>query len=189
MIISPNMLKTVTSSKEMFIQKYIYNNPEFTLNAPFKKGKEIHALANYYLSGQNIEKLENSLDLNQMKLWNTVKNSKYFKFQCIESEYQINAKIDKFWIGGRIDSVMKNDKNYYILDYKTGEIPDNAKYDYQTMVYLYCMDKLLKNYDSLNFVYIGLRDNEIEKITLNETLKKEYEKLILEGCLQIQKLL
>ena len=183
------MLKTIEKSKELFIDKYINKIPEIKLSEPFKKGKEIHALANYYLSGQYITKLENALNDDSKRIWNTLKNSKYFSFECIKTEYTLNAKIDEFWIGGRIDAIVKNGEDYYILDYKTGQIPQNPEFDSQTMVYLYCLDKMLLKYKSLNFVYLGLKDYSEKKITLNSQLKKEYEKRLLKGCLQIKNLL
>jgi ATP-dependent exoDNAse (exonuclease V) beta subunit len=51
--------------------------------------------------------------------------------------YKIN---DKF-IGGRLDALVKNDDTYYILDYKTGSAPKDAKYDFQTMVYALCVSE------------------------------------------------
>jgi hypothetical protein len=46
------------------------------------------------------------------------------------------------------------------------------------MIYLYCIDKKIKEYNTLNFIYIDLKNFTDYKITLNEQLKKEYvEKL------------
>ena len=55
---SVNMLKTYDTCIKKFDFKYnqkisMPQNPEF-----FEKGKKIHALANYYLRGANITKLE-----------------------------------------------------------------------------------------------------------------------------------
>lgn len=189
MIISPHMLKLADKSKELFVEKYIDKIPEIQLSAPFKKGKEIHALANYFLSGQDISKLEKALDERNSKTWQTLKNNQYFKMEIFASEHSVSTKLGEFWIGGRIDAIVKNNENYYILDYKTGQIPENARYDYQTMVYLYCMDKKLKNYKSLNFVYLGLKDNFEEKITLTKELKKEYEQRLSKACTKIKTLM
>ena len=189
MIISPHMLKTIETSKDLFIKKYIERVPEIQLSARFKQGKEIHALANYYIKGQNITKLERALDSNRKNIWNKLKTNKYFNLEYVNSEYAISAKLNEFWVGGRIDALVKNGESYYILDYKTGKIPNNATYDYQTMVYLYCLDKILKKYDSLTFVYLGLRDGREESIKLSPELKSEYYKKLLDGCLQIKSIL
>lgn len=188
MIISPHMLKTIDTSEEMFVEKYVKNIPEIQVSEPFRQGKEIHALANYYLQGQDIAKLENSLNQKEKNLWLLLKNNKYFQFECVNSEYAVCAKLGEFWIGGRIDALVKDKDDYYILDYKTGQIPDNAKFDYQTMVYLYSLDKLLKNYSSLSFVYLGLKTSTEEKITYGKNLQKEYEQRLLQTCLRIKNL-
>lgn len=187
MIISPHMLKTIQTSQEKFVEKYVKNIPEIQISEPFKKGKEIHALANYYLQGQDISKLEKSLTREEKVLWLSLKGNKYFQYECVRSEYSICAKLGEFWIGGRIDALVKDkDDNYFILDYKTGQIPEDAKFDFQTMVYLYCLDKILKNYKSLNFVYLGLKNEMEEKITYGKTIKNEYQSRLLTACLQIK---
>jgi ATP-dependent exoDNAse (exonuclease V) beta subunit len=189
MIITPNMLKTISISKDAFIKKYIEKIPTIQLSEPFMKGKEIHALANYYLKGQNISKLEKALNKNQLQIWTKLKTNEYFNLEVINSEYFISAKLKTFWIGGRIDALVKKENNYYILDYKTGQIPKNSTYDYQTMVYLYCMDKILKYYETLNFIYIGLKENSVEKITLTKELNEEYITKIHNACTQIKSLM
>lgn len=189
MIISPHMLKAIETSEDLFVEKYLKNIPEIQVSEPFRQGKEIHALANYYLQGQDVLKLEKALNLKEEKIWSALKNNKYFQLKTVKSEYGINAKLGEFWIGGRIDALVKDkENNYYILDYKTGQIPKNAQFDYQTMVYLYCLDRFLKDYKSLNFIYLGLKTEKEEKITYNKNLKIEYEKRLLKACLQIKKL-
>ncbi|MBR2526746.1 hypothetical protein IKE67_09800, partial [bacterium] len=56
--------------------------------------------------------------------------------------------------------------------------PQNPEYDYQTMVYLLCADKLIKNYSSLNFIYIDLKNKEEKLINLTDKLKSEYNEKI-----------
>ena len=78
--------------------------------------------------------------------------------------------------------------NYYILDYKTGKIPPNAEQDFQTIVYLLCVDKFLKRkngYNSLKFVYLGLKENKQKEILLTPDLKQQYEEKIIQTCKQI----
>ena len=75
--------------------------------------------------------------------------------------------------------------DYVILDYKTGNIPQNAEKDFQTIVYLLCGDKWLQQkggYKSLKFVYLGLKNNTEKEILLTENLKKEYEEKIIQTC-------
>ena len=159
-------------------QKYAYIYVD-NINLPqnkyfYEKGKNIHAMANYFLKGYKTEKLEKALTDEEINIWNYLKNIKYFNYEVINSEYQLSSKIENYWIGGRLDALVKNDENYYILDYKTGSIPQNPEYDYQTMIYLLCADKLIKNYNSLNFVYLDLKNQEEKFIKFSNVLKNEY---------------
>ncbi len=177
-IFYPSMLKIYSECPRKYFYNFVekFNMPQS--NAPFEKGKKIHALANFFIKGADILKLEKSLSESELNAWMYLKNSEYFKMKFLESEYQISAKIEEYWIGGRLDALVEDKNNYYILDYKTGSIPKNPIYDFQTMIYLYCIDKKIKEYNTLNFIYIDLKNFTDYKITLNEQLKKEYvEKL------------
>ena len=174
MIISPAMLKVFEECQQKY--KYIYidkislpQNKRF-----FEKGKNLHAMANYYIKGFDISKLENALTSGEKEIWEYLKSVKYFKYNLLKSEYQISSKLGENWIGGRLDALVKNNENYYILDYKTGSIPENPEYDFQTIVYLLCADKLIKNYESLNFVYLDLKNKDEKIISFNEDLKQKY---------------
>lgn len=175
MIISPAMMKTFEECPQKFIYMYVDK-----INLPqnkyfFEKGKNIHAMANYFMKGQDVSKLEQNLKPEEKNIWNYLKNIEYFKYDVVNSEYQLSCKIENNWIGGRLDALVKNNDNYYILDYKTGSIPKNSEYDYQTMVYLLCADNLIKNYKSLNFVYVDLKNKDEKLITFSENLKLKYE--------------
>lgn len=61
MIYSPNMLKTFEECPQKFFLKYIERMALPQRSTIFEKGKKIHALANYYLNGENIEKMEKIL--------------------------------------------------------------------------------------------------------------------------------
>ncbi len=187
-IFSPNFLKTFEECQQKFFYKYIekINLPQPSDN--FKKGKKIHALANYYLNGFDIKKMERALDSNEKNTWESLKNNKYFNLNVIQTEYNLSAKIDKYWIGGRLDALINNGTNFIILDYKTGEIPKNIEYDFQTIVYLLCTDRFLnlKNgYDSLKFVYLGLKNNTEKEVILNNKLKTDYEEKVVQICKNI----
>lgn len=182
---SPNMLKTFEECPEKFFLKYIEKISLPQRSSIFEKGKKIHALANYYLNGENIGKMEKILTADEKKAWESLKSNKYFKLKAVNTEYNLSCKIDKYWIGGRLDALMADGRNYVILDYKTGQIPQNAEMDFQTITYLLCADKFLskkEGYNSLRFIYLGLK-NDIEKeILLSETLKKQMEEKIISTC-------
>ncbi len=182
---SPNMLKTYKTCPRKYFYQYIEDIQVPKSALLFEKGKKIHALANYFLQGVNISRIEMALTIPERQAWELLLNNEYFKKDCLHSEYTLTCKLGEFWVGGRLDAVVHDDKDYYILDYKTGSTPKTPEYDFQTMVYLLCLDRLLENYDSLNFVYTNLKNNTNYVIKFNENLKTEYEKIIVETCQKI----
>lgn len=188
-IYSPNMLKTFAECEKKYELKYMKK-----INVPqpagiFEKGKKIHALAHYYLRGDNIEKFLPTLTEEEQILWSKLLNNPYFQKKYINSEYNLTARIEDFWIGGRLDAFMKTDNNYFILDYKTGAVPPNPETDFQTMIYLICADKILSkgwgNNFNLNFVYINLKENKNHLIEFDSGKKSVYEKTITDTCKKI----
>lgn len=187
---SPNMLKTFDNCHIKFHFKYIDRISVPQKFSIFEKGKKVHALAHYYLRGDNIDKLEQALSSSEKQIWQNLKTNPYFQKTYVNSEYNLSCKVGGYWVGGRIDALMKelqdnNSFNYYILDYKTGTIPKNPEYDYQTMVYLLCADKLLQEYNNLKFIYIDLKNNENCIIDFTPDKKEEYENKLINICEQI----
>lgn len=188
MIYSPNMLKTFEECPQKFFLKYIEHVSLPQRSTIFEKGKKIHALANYYLNGEHIEKMEKVLTTDKKLAWEALKKSEYFKLSVFNTEYNLSCKVDKYWIGGRLDALIYNGKDYFILDYKTGQIPQNAEQDFQTIVYLLAADKFLQRkggYSSLKFIYLGLKENKEKEIILTPDLKKQYEEKIIQTCKKI----
>ena len=178
MIVSPAMMKIFEECQQKYI--YIYIDK---INLPqnkyvYQKGKHIHAIANYFLKGQAVSKLESVLSKEEKSLWDYLKNTCYFKYEVLNTEYQLSIKLTDYWIGGRLDALVKSNDDYYILDYKTGSIPQNPDFDYQTMVYLLCANQLIKKYNSLSFVYIDLKNKTEKIIKFSNDLKYEYENKI-----------
>lgn len=173
MIYSPQMLNTFQECPVKYYYRFVKNIIAPTLDSKFLVGKNIHALASYYLKAQDISMYE--LNDNEVMMWNNLKSCKYFSYSTQMVESTVACNVSGNWIGGRLDALVAKDEDYYILDYKTGEIPNNAKYNYQTIVYLMSCDKLISNYKSLNFVYLNVRTGEEEIITFSDTLKQEYE--------------
>lgn len=181
-IFSPNMLKTYKKCPRKYYLRYVENILAPQKTTPFEKGKKIHALAHYYLRGDNINKLEKVLNSDEFETWQKLKSNEYFNKTYVNSEYEISCKIGDYWIGGRIDALVKNGNNYFILDYKTGAIPQNPADDYQTMVYLLAVKKLIKTADNIIFIYIDLKQNINHSIQLTNKLEKEYSEKITKTC-------
>ena len=183
---SPNMLKTYQSCPKKFYYRYVEGVNVPISATPFEKGKKIHALANYFLQGVNISRIETALTDAEREVWKTLLDNPFFKKDCFKSEYQLACKIGEYWVGGRIDAIVTTGDEFYILDYKTGSIPNNPEYDYQTMVYLLALDRFLKGkYSSLSFVYINLKEKKNHVIQFTPILKLEYEKRIIDICTQM----
>lgn len=188
-IFSPNMLKTFFDCEKKYELKYIkkINIPQ--PSSVFEKGKKIHALAHYYLRGDNIDKLIPTLTENEFLIWQKLLKNEFFQKKYINSEYNLTSRIGEYWIGGRLDAFMKSDNNYYILDYKTGSIPKEPENDFQTIIYLLCADKILKkgwgeNFN-LSFVYIDLKNDKNHIIKFNKEKEFFYENIIQKSCNQI----
>ena len=177
------MLKTFKSCPKKYYFKYVQKISMPQKSSFFDKGKKIHALANYYLRGDNIDNLEKSLNNEEQHIWQTLKNNEYFQKTYVASEYNLSCKIGDYWVGGRLDALMKDENNYYILDYKTGAIPKNPEYDFQTVVYLLCASK--RYGDNLKFVYIDLKNNQNYIIDFTPERETQYQQQIIEICEEI----
>lgn len=177
---SPNMLKTFETCPKKYYFKYIEKISVPQKSNLFEKGKKVHALANYYLRGDDISKMEKALNSEELKLWEILKQNEFFNKTYVNSEYNLSCKVGNYWIGGRLDALMKDEKNYYILDYKTGSIPKNPEYDYQTITYLLCASKMYGN--NIKFIYIDLQNNQNSIIDFNSAKAKEYERRITDIC-------
>lgn len=182
---SPNMLKTFADCPKKYYFRYVQNISVPQPSSFFEKGKKIHALANYYLSGADISNLLRALTESEKMVWENLFRNEFFQKTYVKSEYNLSAKVGDFWVGGRLDALMRDGEDYYIPDYKTGSIPRNPEYDYQTMVYLICADKLLKNYATLKFVYIDLKNNQNCVVDFNAERRLEYTKQLTKICCEI----
>lgn len=176
------MLKTFQKCPQKYWLKYIKKLPAPQKSSTFEKGKKIHALAHYYLRGDNIEKLEKALNNEEIQIWQNLKNNKFLSETYVNSEYNLSCQVDKYWVGGRLDALVKNNEEYFILDYKTGQAPLNAEFDFQTIVYLLCVSKKYSN--NVKFVYIDLKNNQNHIIPLNNIYK--YETNIINICQSIE---
>ena len=113
---SPNMLKTFASCPQKYYFKYILKISMPQKSSLYEKGKKVHALANYYLRGDNIDKFEKTLNSEELQIWQTLKNNEFFKKTYVASEYNLSCKTGDYWIGGRLDALMKNEN---IVSYKS----------------------------------------------------------------------
>ena len=184
LMISPNMLKTYELCPRKFYLRYVKNISMPVNDDIFEFGKNIHALASYYLRGENIDKMELSLSEREAAVWNYLKGIKYFGYEVVNTEYNLSLKLGDAFFGGRLDALVKEDDTYYILDYKTGSAPKNAKFDYQTMIYLLAVSKFFKT-DKVKFIYIDLKNKEELAVEYSPELGEEYLKRLVNAAAKI----
>ncbi len=182
---SPNMLKTFHKCPQKYCFKYVESISAPQKLTPFEKGKKIHALAHYYLRGDDITKLEKTLNQDEFAIWQKLKENEYFNKKYLNSEYNLSCKVGNYWVGGRIDALVKDENHYYILDYKTGTIPDDAENDFQTMIYMLAVDEFCKTNTNLSFIYIDLKNNKNHIIEFSQEKKQKYADKINTICKQI----
>ena len=173
-IFSPNMLKTFELCPRKFYYRYIKNISMPVNDEIFEFGKNIHALASYYLRGEFIDNLEKSLSDKENEIWQYLKSSEYFDYDVINTEYNLSFREGKYFFGGRLDALLKKGDEYFILDYKTGSAPKGAKYDFQTIIYLLAVIEFYKT-ENVSFVYLDLKNKENVRIKLTDNLKNEYK--------------
>lgn len=181
LMISPNMLKTYELCPRKFYLRYVKNISMPVNDDIFEFGKNIHAIASYYLRGENIDKMELSLSEREAAVWNYLKGIKYFGYEVVDTEYNLSLKLGDAFFGGRLDALVKEDDTYYILDYKTGSAPKNAKFDYQTMIYLLAVSKFFKT-DKVKFIYIDLKNKEELAVEYSPELGEEYQKRLVNAA-------
>lgn len=183
---SPNMLKTYELCPKKFYIKYIKGINMPTNDDIFEFGKNIHALASYYLRGENIEKMEASLTEKERVVWEYLKSIKYFGYEVVNTEYSLSVKVGEMFFGGRLDALVRDGDRYYILDYKTGAIPKNPKYDFQTMIYMLAVREFFKT-DNITFVYIDLKNKDELKIVYSLENEEVYRKMLINTVNKIRK--
>lgn len=167
------MLKTYEHCPLKFYFKYAENISMPVNDEIFEFGKNIHAIASYFLRGEYIDKMEKSLTIKEFDVWCYLKNLKYFGYKAINTEYTLTVKIGEFFFTGRLDALVKDGDRYYILDYKTGSAPKDAKYDYQTMIYLLAVKEFFQT-ENVTFIYLDLKKKDEVRVDYTKELEKEY---------------
>lgn len=181
---SPNMLKTYELCPKKFYLRYIKNISMPVNDEIFEFGKNIHALASYYLRGENIDKMEQALTPKEKEVWDYLKQVKYFSFEVINTEYNLAVKAGEYFFGGRLDALVKDNGIYYILDYKTGSAPKTPKFDFQTIIYLLAVKEFFKT-ENIIFIYLDLKHREEVKITYTPELENQYRARLLDTVSKI----
>ena len=185
-VFSPAMLKLFTECPAKFYYNYTQQIPQPFLDKNFTTGKNIHALASYYLKKYDVSRFEAVLSKKEKEHWLYLKNGKYFSYEVIGVEKSIYMRLNDFWIGGRIDSIVRNDAEIYILDYKTGGVSSDMTFDFQTMIYFLLCKAYYNDFSQMNFVYLDLKNETEHKIEFTDELETEYKKRLIKICGEIK---
>lgn len=166
---SVNSLKILERSLEEFENKYIFHLDFINKNEAAQKGERLHALISYYIKGFEIEKMVNSLEDGEKKLFLNLINSSLFgkKENFIKSEESFLVKVIEnnlnFYLTGRFDAVYKDNEKIIIYDWKSKNIPQEPQEDLQSIVYLYCGAKIF-NTKNISLKYISLFDHSSSEV-------------------------
>lgn len=183
---SAHSLKILDKSTDEFKNKFIYNLSLFKKDPRAVLGQKFHALICYYINDFNISNVIKELNEEEQIIWNKLENLlKSKKSDFIQSEYPFLIKDElngwDYYLNGRYDAIYKKDEEYIIYDWKTLNIPKNPQDDLQSIVYLYCANKIFKtekikmrylSIEKLNFVDIEFENAEKYKARINSIISK-----------------
>ena len=183
---SANSLKVLDRSVEEFKNKYIYN---LFLNKRDERailGQKFHNLICAFLKGFDVSKMILELNENEIKIWQKLKAVlKDQKENFIKTEYSflIKEELDgkNYYLTGRFDAIYKEKDEYIIYDWKTLNLPKNPQEDLQSIVYLYCLNKIFKtekvkmrylSIEKLNFIDVEFESCKKYKKRIDEIVDK-----------------
>ena len=158
---SVNSLKLLDKNSEEFIDKYILHLDFLSSDINAKRGERLHNMISYYLRNFDIEKIKNSMTLDEKKLLEKTLALEIFKekekFIKSEEPFLIKCKIKNtnFYLTGRFDAIFYDNNKYIIYDWKSKILPKDPQNDLQSVVYLYCASKIF-NTQKITIKYVSL---------------------------------
>lgn len=183
---SANSLKVLDKNVEEFKLKYEENLYFTQDNSKAKTGQNIHSFLYFYLKNFDTSKIEAALNkndrdfINKIKDFDCIKTLKSSSEKSIEQPFLIKCTPKnalQFYLTGRFDAILIENKKINIYDWKTLNLPKDPKSDIQTIVYLYAASKLYKT-ENISIKYISLTKNE--SVEINYTPEFDYFKRIFE---------
>ena len=172
---SSNSLKILDKNLDEFIDKYIYHLSLFKKDKRAQLGDNYHNLICQYLKGYDLSKMR--LELNNTKVFDEfLKTINPDKFIKTEYPFLIKDELNKnpYYLVGRYDAIYQ-DNGCIIYDWKTLNIPQDAEFDLQTIVYLYTAYKIF-NTQNIKMRYVSIEKAEYKDIEFKSPL--EYKKRI-----------
>ena len=185
---SANSLKILDKSTQEFENKYIHNLYLHKKDKRALIGQKFHSLICFYIQNIDTSKLVLNLNIQEQKIWEKLKkNLDSFKQGFIKTEYPFlikeNLKDKPYYLTGRFDAIHKENETYTIYDWKTLNIPKSPKEDLQSIVYLFCANKIFKtdkiklrylSIEKLDFCDVFFEKSEIYKKRIDEIVLKQF---------------
>lgn len=172
---SAHSLKILDKSVDEFKDKFIYNLSLFKKDPRAILGQKFHALICYYINNFDVSKLIEDLNESEQVIWRNLENIlKDKKNNFIRTEYPFLIKDElqgwNYYLTGRYDAIYKENNQYIIYDWKTLNLPKNPQDDMQSIVYLYCANKIFKT-ENIKMRYLSIE--KLDFIDINfESIQK-----------------
>ena len=178
---SAHSLKILEKSKDEFINTYEYKLKLYNLDKRSELGQKYHNLICAYIKGFDIDKMKLELEDEKIKIIDKFL-SNLPRENFIKTEYSFLVKEilknKPYYLTGRFDAIYKDEDYYTIYDWKTLNLPKNAEFDLQTVVYLYCASKIF-NTKKLKMRYVSIEKNDFLDLKYeNYDYKEKIDKII-----------
>jgi len=158
---SANSLKILQKNKEEFIEKYVYNLEIKKHDKKALLGQKFHGLICACLNGFDVSKMSFELNEEEKNYWQNIK--KYIdniKKNVLKTEYPFLIKESlnnkSYYLTGRFDAIFKFEDKYIIYDWKTLNLPEAPEDDMQSIVYLFCANKIFKT-ENIKIKYVSIK--------------------------------
>lgn len=185
---SANSLKLLEKDEKEFMEKYLLSLDIKKRDKKALLGQKFHNLICQYLKGFDVEKMALELNLEEKKYWENLREylkGKEEKFIKTEYPFLIKCAFEEnswnYFLTGRFDAILKDEESYTIYDWKTLNLPKNPTSDLQSVVYLFCANKIFKteklkikyvSIETLETIEVEFSNSKIYKTRIEEIIKK-----------------
>lgn len=172
---SAHSLKILDKSLDEFKNKFIYNLSLFKKDERATLGQKFHALICSYINNFDISKMLLELSEKEIAIWKNLETIlKEKKDNFINTEYSFLIKDElnswNYYLTGRYDAIYKENDEYIIYDWKTLNLPKEAQNDLQSIVYLYCANKIF-NSEKIKMRYLSIEKLDFIDVSFDSVQK------------------
>ncbi len=186
---SENSLKILDKDPNEFKNRYEYSLFLLKKDKRAQLGQKFHSLICSYIRGFDTDKMSLELNEREREIWQKLKtglSAKKNNFIKTEYSFLIKEKLndDFYYLTGRFDAIYQDKNGITVYDWKTLNTPKDPENDLQSVVYLYCANKIFKkeniklrylSIEKLNFADVEFKNSAIYKKRTDEIVKKYYE--------------